>query len=743
MNNGLDEEDDFFIIDQEIDKLLKNILEDRLAIAQSNLDNEKPNPDVLLKLLTPEMIKYLEEHTEDSTAFYLLLFNNCISLIIKQLDTNNVDESILARCLSVPGSKNYLTSHPGMQFSINTVQERITEKKRSLNTSEQSQTTELPTSKVSLTEKPALTKKHSTKFFNKLLSHTSLTSSKKVQVQNAFGKWKKSAPAKTDNLLNRYKKILEEHKEQYMQMGVSPHFLDELAIQIPSLSMLIVDIAKIPEYFSKNLDPNHKIWNEALNLLKKFEDQVSVANRCIALIDNLKAIFIDQSKGIDSTDKEKLLTSMNRIGSLTESYRSRKELYITYKHIIKQKQKDSDYHEDESADSKIFDYFVIELKKLVQFYNCKKDKVKLGLGGILEESKQLAENLALLWETFSFNILPLFIHIEGPVKADPDQVLSSHYQKEYAQLYPMIKSMKEECQQYLIEARNRNIILKGETQPQESTDLMQNKIKFHQASFELSHRFANFQGEQKKLNKQVKKEIRVLFDTSNKLLARREMKFDTPRKRSLQPTPSPKTISHHRKLHSDPIVGSYRVRFYDKTKEHDSKEKLFGRQKQVTKALDSQVDAQMMFQELHSYFNKYEALKDKMMRLLVPIEKGYQPLDNENLKKLESLFAALEECYQYIEPKFKQVKSYVISHLKTHNPPLSLSKASMLDKTIILAMQDILSEPDKYFQCANQYDNMKQNYTKLSVRIGELKISQKNTSSDDEEDELLFFKTGM
>ncbi|HCU5991710.1 TPA: hypothetical protein OUZ71_002599 [Legionella pneumophila] len=564
-----------------------------------------------------------------------------------------------------------------------------------------------------------------------------------MQVQNAFGKWKKSAPAKTDNLLNWYKKTLEKHREQYVQMGVSPHFLDELAIQIPSLSMLIVDIAKIPEYFSKNLDPNHKIWNKALNLLKKFEDQVSVANRCIALIDNLKAIFIDQSKGIDSTDKEKLITSINRIGSLTENYRSRKESYITYKHIIKQKQKESDYHEDENADSMMFDYFVIELKKLVQFYNAKKDKVKLGLGGIKEERKQLAENLPLLWETFSFNILPLFIHIEEPIKTDPDQVLSSHYQKEYAQLYPVIKNMKEECQQYLIEARKRNIILKSETQPQESTDLMQNKIKFHQASFELSHRFANFQSEQKKLNKQVKKEIRVLLDTSNKLLAKREINVDASRKQSLQPSPSPKMISHHRKLHSDPIAGDYRVRFYAKTKEHESKEKPFDKRKQETKALASEVDITMMFQDLQRYFNKYEALKDKMMRLLVPIEKGYQPLDNENLKKLESLFAALEECYQYIEPKFKQVKSYVISHLKTHNPQLSLSKASMLDKTIILAMQYILSEPDKYFQCENKFDNMRRNHTNLSMRIGELKISQKNTSSDDEEDELLFFKTGM
>ncbi|HHT7364506.1 TPA: hypothetical protein ACTZ8L_002997, partial [Legionella pneumophila] len=728
MNNGLDEEDDFLIIDQEIDKLLKNILEDGLAISQSNLDNDKPNPDVLLNLLTPEMIKYLQEHAEESTAFYLLLFNSCISLIIKQLDTNNFDESILARCLSVPGSNNYLNSHTGMQFSINTIQERITEKKRSLNTSEQSQITESPTTKVTLAEKPALTKKHSTKFFNKLLSHTGLSLSKKLQVQNAFGKWKKSAPAKTDNLLNWYKKTLEKHREQYVQMGVSPHFLDELAIQIPSLSMLIVDIAKIPEYFSKNLDPNHKIWNKALNLLKKFEDQVSVANRCIALIDNLKAIFIDQSKGIDSTDKEKLITSINRIGSLTENYRSRKESYITYKHIIKQKQKESDYHEDENADSMMFDYFVIELKKLVQFYNAKKDKVKLGLGGIKEERKQLAENLPLLWETFSFNILPLFIHIEEPIKTDPDQVLSSHYQKEYAQLYPVIKNMKEECQQYLIEARKRNIILKSETQPQESTDLMQNKIKFHQASFELSHRFANFQSEQKKLNKQVKKEIRVLLDTSNKLLAKREINVDASRKQSLQPSPSPKMISHHRKLHSDPIAGDYRVRFYAKTKEHESKEKPFDKRKQETKALASEVDITMMFQDLQRYFNKYEALKDKMMRLLVPIEKGYQPLDNENLKKLESLFAALEECYQYIEPKFKQVKSYVISHLKTHNPQLSLSKASMLDKTIILAMQYILSEPDKYFQCENKFDNMRRNHTNLSMRIGELKISQKNTS---------------
>lgn len=149
-----------------------------------------------------------------------------------------------------------------------------------------------------------------------------------------------------------------------------------------------------------------------------------------------------------------------------------------------------------------------------------------------------------------------------------------------------------------------------------------------------------------------------------------------------------------------------------------------------------------MFQDLQRYFNKYEALKDKMMRLLVPIEKGYQPLDNENLKKLEALFSALEECYQNIEPKFKQIKSYVISHLKTHSPPLPLSKICMLDKTIVLAMQDILSEPDKYFQYAEQFDNMKQNYTKLSIRIDELRMLQKNTSSDDE-DELLFFKTVM
>src|SRR5690349_10335185 len=92
--------DDFPELDEAIETLLQGILSDILEQTYSDLENNSPNPSPLLKCLSPEMIKYLQKYPSKSDAFYLLLFNSSIQLIVQQLEEGIGDTSTLTRCLN-------------------------------------------------------------------------------------------------------------------------------------------------------------------------------------------------------------------------------------------------------------------------------------------------------------------------------------------------------------------------------------------------------------------------------------------------------------------------------------------------------------------------------------------------------------------------------------------------------------------------------------------------------------------
>ncbi|WP_115704265.1 hypothetical protein [Legionella sainthelensi] len=499
-------------LEQAIEKLLRDILIDIMDEARKDIEQNKPNPLFLIESLSAEIINYLQNHPEESDEFYLLLFNSSIQIIIKQLNNNICDKTTLDLCLDTPGCKDYLSKHLGMQYNIDTIKELIAKKEQELADRDVTQKKESPSSAKQII------KKSTNSLFEKVSLKTKKTLATKETVQSLYNLWKKENPLKFNNLICFQSDQIRKNKEKYVQFSINPYFIDELLLRLSPLTEDIQKIAVLPLYFSYKDPHNQQFWTKSMRRINNYWEKKKELKKYITLADYLNSVVFSDLSQLTTEQTNKMLADISRIGSIAENFHSRNKLYRFCKKIIKEKNI-IDYPLHEVKEAKVFDYFIIELKKLLDTYNGKKDKVKLGLGGLPYEKSQLSKNLTLLWEIYSFNILPLCHHIEDVIKKKEDDVLSPFHKQLYKSLIPQIKEMKFECQRYQIAAKNMGIVPELESTPQrKNSDLIFDKISFHSAYFEITHNFPNFRKEKKKYNTTINKEVDSFIKTLNNFL---------------------------------------------------------------------------------------------------------------------------------------------------------------------------------------------------------------------------------
>lgn len=520
------------------EKLLRDILLDVIEQAKKNLEENKPDPSFLIKNLSEELIQYLKNHREQSDEYYLLLFNSSIQLIINQLNNGIYDKTILDQCLDTPGSKNYLSTHIGMQYCIEEIEKRISEKEQKLALNNPPKDTDT----APLAKK--LNKKNSRTLFQKVSYKTKGSVATKEIVQNMYGIWKKGNPLRFNNLVREYQDIIRTNKEKYCLNRINPFFIEELMFRLTPLSEDIQEIAVLPLNFSQREPLKIQFWTKSLNKITNYWKKEKELKKYITLVNMINSLVFKEPSPLTQVQLDKIIEDISRIGLLGEKLQGRNKLYKDYKDITKKKNMD-DYPTEIQKDAKIFDYFIIELKKMLDIYNGKKDKVKLGLGGLKYEKAHLGRNLALLWEIYSLNILPILLHIEEIIQKQADEVLSPLYQELYTKLLPQLKTIKIECQGYLIAAKKMGIHAEFKYIPQpNNSEITFNKIQFHTAYFELKHNFSQYKKEKEKYENMIHKELDLFMKKLNKIFKEENIIISTQTlplislRSSQSPTPS-------------------------------------------------------------------------------------------------------------------------------------------------------------------------------------------------------------
>uniref|UniRef100_UPI00135CC002 hypothetical protein n=1 Tax=Legionella sainthelensi TaxID=28087 RepID=UPI00135CC002 len=316
-------------IDEAINTLLSEILNDVITQTRKYLENNRPNPALLIKSLTTEMFKYLKNHPSDGEEYYLLLFNSSIQLILNQLKVNICDETTLHECLNSPGSLDYLSKHPGMRYNIDTVKDMLDKKQLELTVRNPSKDNSLSSS-----EKPAMFKKRSKVLLGKISSKVTPIPSEEV-VNKMYSSWKNTQPLKVNNQIKFYQDQLYQNKNKFLQAGINQHFLEELILRLTPLTEEIQKIAIIPSYFAQKTPPEQELWAQSLKTINLYRKKEAESKKCISLIENLNAIFLSESTYIPFEQKKKIIDIMSRIGTLAENFHSRYKLYQFYKKIIK------------------------------------------------------------------------------------------------------------------------------------------------------------------------------------------------------------------------------------------------------------------------------------------------------------------------------------------------------------------------------------------------------------------------
>jgi|GEM_PF-4726201 hypothetical protein len=332
----------------------------------------------------------------------------------------------------------------------------------------------------------------------------------------------RSNPADLNIRLKKQKELFKSRQAIYLSNGFPSEMIAILSEKL-SLSKYIKKVnAKLHLLKQiKNSNLSDEAETDALeNSIKKYKRK-----KMLAVLTNNFIVIVDEvinNQSIDDKDIESFKLTVKAAFDELNIFYQRSQEHRKLKSYIKKQLNIEKIPPSPASDEKILDAVINRIETETQKIPGLKDKIKLGLGGIKENTETLPDNLDTLWKILNVKISACFDHIESCVSrlltASPflkndfaefmngnkalsaaldallDSCMSSDQKFKFASLIKITIEAKREMNALMSKAKEKNIsIIDTDTENKKAKE--KQLLELHHSIYIFNNDYKNFKNE--------------------------------------------------------------------------------------------------------------------------------------------------------------------------------------------------------------------------------------------------------